>query len=201
MEPGKKIVLYPHPALRHPAKPLAAIDAEVRRYAGRMLDLMYEQKGLGLAAPQVALPVQLLVMNFEGDPAKKEMEYVAVNPVVVDRKGTQEGDEGCLSFPDLYQKVRRSKTVTVRYYDLDGRLCEMVCHDLPARLWQHEIDHLHGVLFIDKMTALGKLSSRSALKEFEAEYQRLRKKGEIESDEEIKRQLKEWNPPEPPPVL
>ena len=114
MEPGKKIVLYPHPALRHPAKPLSAIDAEVRRYAGRMLELMYKHKGLGLAAPQVALPVQLLVMNFEGDAEKKELECVAVNPVIMDRKGTQEGDEGCLSFPDLYQKVRRAKTVTVQ---------------------------------------------------------------------------------------
>ena len=144
MEPGKKIVLYPHPALRHPAKPLSAIDAEVRRYAGRMLELMYENKGLGLAGPQIALPVQLLVMNFEGEAEKKDMEVVAINPVIMDRKGTQEGDEGCLSFPDLYQKVRRAKTVVVQYYDLSGNLREMTAHELPARLWQHEIDHLHG---------------------------------------------------------
>src|SRR5262245_49102812 len=85
VEPGKKIVLYPHPAPRHPAKPLSAIDAEVRRYAGRMLELMYEHKGLGLAAPQIALPVQLLVMNFDGDPERKDLECVAVNPVIMDR--------------------------------------------------------------------------------------------------------------------
>src|SRR5438045_64534 len=89
VEPGKKIVLYPHPALRHPAQPLAAIDAEVRRYAGRMLELMYENKGLGLSGPQVALPVQLLVMNFEGEPEKKDLEVVAVNPVIRVRKGSQ----------------------------------------------------------------------------------------------------------------
>src|SRR5262249_44097310 len=152
---------------RHPAQPVQAIDAELRRYAGRMLELMYEHQGLGLAGPQVALPVQILVMNFEGDPEKKEMEHVAINPVILDRKGSQEGNEGCLSFPDRHQKVRRAKTVTVQAYTLDGQLYEMTCSDLPARLWQHEIDHLHGRLFIDVMGPLGKLASRTALKEFE----------------------------------
>jgi peptide deformylase len=201
VEPGKKIVQYPHPALRFPARPVLAIDAELRRYAGRMLELMYQHEGLGLAAPQVALPLQLLVMNFSGDANQKDQEHVAVNPVIIDKKGSDEGTEGCLSFPGLYQKVRRAKTVTVRAYDLDGHLYEMTCHELPARLWQHEIDHLHGILFIDKMTTLGKLASRTSLKEYEAEYRQLQKKGEIESDKEIQRQLKEWKPPEPPPLL
>jgi peptide deformylase len=203
VEPGKTIVKYPHPALRHPAKPVTAIDAELRRYAGRMLELMYENEGLGLAAPQVALPVQLLVMNFEGDPEKKDMEHVAINPVILDRKGSQEGSEGCLSFPGLYQKVRRAKTVTVQAYNLDGQLYEMTCQELPARLWQHEIDHLHGRLFIDVMGALGKLASRQALKDFEREYRQAQKRGEIESDEEIRRQLKELgeNFKQPAPVL
>src|SRR5207244_1298734 len=119
---------------------------------------------------------QMLVMNFEGDPEKKELEYVAINPVILDRKGTQEGNEGCLSFPELYQKVRRAKTVTVRAYNLDGQLYEMTCSELPSRLWQHEIDHLSGKLFIDVMSTLGKMSSRSYLKTFEAEYRSAQKK-------------------------
>jgi peptide deformylase len=203
VQPGKKIVLYPHPALRHPAQPLAAIDAEVRRYAGRMLDLMYQNKGLGLAGPQVALPFQLLVMNFEGEPDKKELEIVAINPVIMDRKGTQEGDEGCLSFPDLYQKVRRAKTVTVQFYDLGGTLKEMTAHDLPARLWQHEIDHLHGRLFIDMMGPIGRMSSKGTLRDFEADYRAAQKKGDIESDDEIRKQLKEWTKDgsQPPPLM
>ena len=208
MEPGKKIVQYPHPALRHPAKPVTSIDGELRRYAERMLELMYEHEGLGLAAPQVALPVQLLVMNFEGDPQKKSLEYVAINPVILERKGSQEGSEGCLSFPDLYQKVRRAKTVTVQAYNLDGQLYEMTCSDLPARLWQHEIDHLHGRLYIDVMGPLGRMASRSALKEFERQYRDAQKRGEIESDDEIRRRLKELEknfdrpaPVEPAPVL
>lgn len=201
VEPGKKIVRYPHPALRHPAKPVAAIDAEVRRYAERMLELMYTNEGLGLAAPQVALPIQLLVMNFEGDSTKKEFEYVAINPAIIERKGTQEGTEGCLSFPDLYQKVRRAKTVTVQYFDLDGKLCEMTCSDLPARLWQHEVDHLHGKLFIDLMGPIGRMSSKTYLRKFEADYKSSQKKGEIESDSEIKRQLLELDKGLPAPVL
>lgn len=201
MEPGKKIVRYPHPALRHPAKPVAAIDAEIRRYAERMLELMYTNEGLGLAAPQVALPIQLLVMNFEGDSTKKEFEYVAINPAIIERKGTQEGTEGCLSFPDLYQKVRRAKTVTVQYFDLDGKLCEMTCSDLPARLWQHEVDHLHGKLFIDLMGPIGRMSSKTYLRKFEADYKSSQKKGEIESDSEIKRQLLELDKGLPAPVL
>jgi peptide deformylase len=168
-----------------------------------MLELMYLNKGLGLAGPQVALPVQLLVMNFEGEADKKDMEYVAVNPVILSRKGTQEGDEGCLSFPDLYQKVRRAKTVTVQYYDLSGNLCEMTAHDLPARLWQHEIDHLHGRLFIDMMGPIGRMSSKSVLKGFEADHRVGQKKGEIESDDELRRQLKELekNFNQPAPVM
>jgi peptide deformylase len=163
---------------------------------------MYEHKGLGLAAPQVALPVQLLVMNFEGEPEKKDLEVVAINPVVLDRKGTQEGSEGCLSFPDLYQKVRRAKTVTVQFYDLSGNLCQMTCSELPARLWQHEIDHLHGRLFIDVMGPMGRLASKSMLKEFERDYRAAQKKGEIESDEKIREQLKDWTSNgHPPPVL
>ncbi len=203
VEPGKKIVQYPHPALRHPAKAITSIDAELRRYAGRMLELMYENEGLGLAAPQVALPVQLLVMNFAGDPEQKGQECVAINPVIMDKKGSQEGSEGCLSFPGLYQKVRRAKTVTVRAYDLDGKLYEMTCSELPARLWQHEIDHLHGRLFIDVMGPLGKLASKTALKEFEKEYRDLQKRGEIESDDELRRQLRELEKDfdQPAPVL
>src|SRR5260370_25323219 len=160
-----KIVEFPHPSLRHPAKPLTGLDNVIRKVAAEMLALMYEAKGLGLAAPQVALPYQLLVMNFAGDPEQKEQECVAINPVLVDKLGGMiEGEEGCLSFPGLYQKVRRAKTAVVRAYNLEGQLYEMTTHELPARLWQHEIDHLQGILYIDKMGPLGKLAARGTLK-------------------------------------
>ena len=120
-----KIVHYPHPALRHPAKPLSCIDKDLHLTIGRMKELMYEAKGLGLAAPQVALPYQLLVQNVTGDPTKPEQEEVFLNPVIVERRGIIEDEEGCLSFPGLFQNVRRAKTVRVKAYNLMGQLSTM----------------------------------------------------------------------------
>jgi peptide deformylase len=178
-----KIVKYPHPALREKAAPITAIDKTVQMAAAQMLDLMYQSEGLGLAAPQVALPIQLLVMNFEGDPDRKDLEYVAINPVIVETKGGTISDrEGCLSFPGLYQNVRRHKTVRVQFYNLQGVLQEMVAHDLPARVWQHEIDHLQGVLFIDKMGSLGLARSQKDLEKFIADFEKEKKKGELPAD-------------------
>jgi peptide deformylase len=185
-----KIVLYPHPALRHVAKPLTAIDNEVRRVAGEMLELMYAAKGLGLAAPQVALPYQLLVMNFAGDPDQKDQQFIAINPVIVEKKGgMEEASEGCLSFPELFQKVRRARTAVVRAYNLEGQQYEMTAHDLAARVWQHEVDHLLGALYIDKMGPLGKLAARGALHDFEAKFRRAQSRGEIAADAELEKML------------
>src|SRR6516162_9361231 len=125
-----KIVHYPHPALRHPGKSVMTIDKDLRLQIGQMMDCMYEAKGLGLAAPQVALPFQLLVMNVTGDPNQKDREEVYINPVIADRKGIMDGEEGCLSFPGLFQKVRRAKTVTIHAYDLKGKLVKIEASDL-----------------------------------------------------------------------
>lgn len=178
-----KIVKYPHPALREKATPITAIDKQVQSAAAQMLELMYDSEGLGLAAPQVALPIQLLVMNFEGDPDRKDMEFVAINPVIVESKGGTISDrEGCLSFPGLYQNVRRFKTVKVQFYDLQGVLKEMTAHDLAARVWQHEIDHLQGILFIDKMGSLGLSRSQKDLEKFIADFEKDKKKGDLPAD-------------------
>jgi peptide deformylase len=184
-----KIVHYPHPALRHPAKPVAAIDKQLHLSIGQMMELMYEAKGLGLAAPQVALPYQLLVMNVTGDPNKPEAEEVYLNPRIVERKGTIEDEEGCLSFPGLYQKIRRSKSIKIQAYDLKGQLVEKVVTDLEARAWQHEIDHLNGVLFIDMMGPIAKLTSRTAIKNFERDFKKAQEKGEIPAEVEIEKLL------------
>ena len=177
-----KIVYYPHPALRTQTAPITTLSKDLRLQAGEMLELMYASEGLGLAAPQVALPVRMIVMNFAGDPNQKESECVAVNPVILESKGMEDGREGCLSFPDLFQKVRRAKTVKAQAYDLDGKLFEMTCSGLAARLWQHEIDHLDGVLYIDKMGMLGRMNSRKYLDDFIAEYAEAQKRGEIPPD-------------------
>jgi peptide deformylase len=184
-----KIVHYPHPALRHAAKPLTCIDKKLHVHIGEMKELMYEARGLGLAAPQVALPYQLLVMNVTGDPKQPEREEVYLNPTIVERKGFVEDEEGCLSFPGLYQKIRRSKSVKIQAYDLKGNLVEKVVSDLEARAWQHEIDHLNGVLFIDMMGPIAKLSSRSSVKNFERVFRRAQEKGEIPPELEIEKLL------------
>lgn len=186
-----KIVHYPHPALRHPGKPVLNVDKDLKLRIGEMIDCMYEANGLGLAAPQVALPYQLLVMNVTGDPEQKEREEVYLNPVITDKKGVVEDEEGCLSFPGLFQKVRRAKTVTIQAYDLKGKLVEKVASDLEARAWQHEIDHLNGVLFIDKMGLLAKLSSRSSIRQFEYEFKKAQERGEIPPETDIEKLLAE----------
>ncbi len=184
-----KIVRYPHPSLRHVAQPLTAIDDKVRKQAEEMLALMLENKGLALAGPQVELPFRMIVMNVQAEGIKREEEGVYFNPVILERKGTQEGDEGCLSFPELFQKVRRAKTVRVQAYNLKGEMIDRVVHDLEARVWQHEIDHLDGILFIDKMGPIAKLSSRSTLKTFEREYKKAQERGEIPPEADIKKTL------------
>lgn len=186
-----KIVAYPHPALRRVAKPLPAIDKEVHVVAGRMLELMYEARGLGLAGNQVAWPFQMIVLNLTGDPQQKDQEGVFINPVILERKGAIEEEEGCLSLPGLYQKVRRAKQVKVTAYNLKGEAVEVSATDLASRAWQHEIDHLQGILFIDKIGTIAKLSSRGQLREFESQFARAQERGEYPPTAEIERQLDE----------
>jgi peptide deformylase len=184
-----KIVHYPHPSLRYPAKPLDAIDKQVRLAAGRMLELMYEHQGLGLAAPQVALPFQMIVVNYAGDPEQLDQQGVFLNPVILEKKGTMEGDEGCLSFPGLFQKVRRARTVRVQAYTLEGKLYEATLSDMPSRLWQHEVDHLHAVLFIDKFGPIAELAARGQLRAFEADHRKAQERGELPPDAQLKQAL------------
>ena len=117
-------------------------------------------------------------MNVESDPERKDQEIVALNPVIVETKGGTISDrEGCLSFPGLYQNVRRHKTVVVEYYNLQGEKMQATATDLAARVWQHEIDHLQGTLFIDKMGSLGLSRSQKDLEKFIADFEKDKKKG------------------------
>ncbi|MGL4419120.1 MAG: peptide deformylase [Gemmataceae bacterium] len=174
-----KILHYPHPALRAKCRPLTGLNAEVADMAARMLDLMHQSEGLGLAAPQVGLDFQMIVMTFGRTDEDKGTEVVAINPVIVESKGAFKDREGCLSFPGLYQDIRRAKTVKVQFYNLKGELQEMTASDLGARLWQHEIDHLNGTLFIDKMGPIAKLGSRKDLETLIYEFEKDVKKGNI----------------------
>jgi peptide deformylase len=186
-----RIIKYPHPTLRHKSRPLRLVDGELKRTVGRMLDLMYQQKGIGLAANQVDLPYRLFVMNPQGDPAVKELEYVFINPVIVKRSGTAEGEEGCLSFPELFAPVRRSAKIVISAYNLAGKEVSCELSDLPARVAQHEADHLDGVLFVDRLSPAARLSVKQALTDLEQEFQGDRRRGVIPDDQRIADRLAE----------
>jgi peptide deformylase len=185
-----EIVQYPHPTLRHRSKPLKRVDAEVRAMVKKMFELMYEARGVGLAANQVDLPIRLFVVNTKGDPEEGE-EMVFINPVVSLPKGLEEAEEGCLSLPKLYGDVKRPKQVKVQAYGLDGREYTAVVDGLLARVIQHELDHLDGVLFVDRLSETGKMAVQDELQEFKERFEVQRKSGMIPQDEEIARRLVE----------
>jgi len=186
-----RIVLYPHPALRFESSPVRQIDDTLRSQVREMFELMYEHRGIGLAANQVAIPYQFFVLNPTGDPEKKEEERVFINPEIVKRHSSIEEEEGCLSFPDLYSKVQRAKRVRVRAFDLDGREMELDAEDLMSRAIQHETDHLHGRLFIDYLAPQARAALDPKIRELEQRFRREQAEGATPSDEDITRRLRE----------
>ena len=184
-----KIVQYPHPSLKHPGKPLSHIDKKLRLEVGEMFELMYDAKGLGLAATQVALPYQLVVMNLEGNPEKMELEEVYINPTIISRKGLVDDQEGCLSFPGLYAKVKRAKQVTVEAYNLKGEKVTIQAEGMASRAWQHEIDHLNGVVFIERFSPIGRIAHLRDIRSFESKFRRAQESGQIPQDAEIEKVL------------
>ncbi len=186
-----RIIHFPHPTLRRTSKALRRVDDDLRKIVREMFDLMYQAKGIGLAANQVDLPYRLFVLNLTGDPAEAEEEQVFINPVLSDPKGSAEAEEGCLSLPGLYAQVRRPETITVNAYDLSGQEIEETIDGLFARAVQHETDHLNGVLFIDRLSPTTRLSLKDTLEEFEIEFADRRQRGEIPDDEKISARLSE----------
>ncbi len=186
-----QIVKYPHPTLRYKSKPLRRIDAELRTMVAQMFDLMYEHKGIGLAANQVDLPYRLIVVNVTGDPAAKEEERVFINPVLVRQKGSAEDREGCLSLPDIYAPVVRPEKIVLSAYNLQGQEQTWELDGLPARVVQHECDHLDGILFIDRLSVANLLAIKKDLEALESDFSGSRKRGLIPDDLRITARLRE----------
>src|SRR5260370_11005807 len=123
------------------------------------------------------------------EPEQPEQAKAYINPVIMERKGSVEGEEGCLSFPGLFAKVRRARTIRFQAYDIKGQLQEGTASDLEARVWQHEVDHLHGELFIDKMGPIAKMAKSGDVKKFEREFRRAQERGEIPPDADLNKVL------------
>ena len=148
-----KIVKYPEKVLEQPGEPVTEFDAELRKLAADMFETMYASQGVGLAAPQVGVSKRVAVIDLSmGKDAAEKL--VLVNPEITFSQGRLYEEEGCLSFPEIREKVVRAATVRVRAQDENGKWFEMDGDDLLSRAFQHEIDHLDGVLFIFRMSAL-----------------------------------------------
>ena len=148
-----KVVKYPEPVLSQPGEPVTEFDAELQKLIDDMFETMYSSQGIGLAAPQVDVSKRVTVIDLSQgkDPAQK---VVLVNPEVIFREGKQYEEEGCLSFPEIREKVQRAAKVKVRAQDAKGKWFEMDGEELLSRAFQHEIDHLDGMLFIFRMSSL-----------------------------------------------
>jgi peptide deformylase len=179
-----RVIQYPHPTLRRVSKPLKRVDAELREMVQRMFELMYEHRGVGLAANQVDLPYRLFITNPSGDP-KSGDERVFINPVLRHPRGLVEAEEGCLSIPEVYAPVKRAETIDIDAYDINGQPVRLELDGLLARVVQHETDHIDGKLFIDRVSTTAALDIRESLREFEDEFLAGRERGHIPSDAEI----------------
>ncbi len=159
------IVHYPEPVLREKARPIERVDDEVRAVARRMIELMHLAPGVGLAAPQVGLPWRMFVANPTGEEGD---DRVYINPELTALAGGNAArEEGCLSLPGVTVEVTRPAEATIRALNIEGNALEESADDLLARIWQHEYDHLEGVLIIDNMSAMDRMANRRAIKELE----------------------------------
>lgn len=147
------IVKFPDPILQRQASLFTEFDDDLRRLVDDMFESMYVAHGIGLAAPQIGIPKRLTVidLSFQKSPEEK---IALINPEVVTKEGKIFEEEGCLSLPDIREKVSRAAKVKIRAQDLEGNWFEREADELLARAFQHEIDHLDGILFIFRISAL-----------------------------------------------
>ncbi len=149
----RKIYTYPDPILRKKAGKIDFFDERLETLITDMAETMYDAPGIGLAAPQIGESLQLVVVDISKESDKRDY-MVLVNPEITEKEGSQLDEEGCLSVPDLFSKVKRFKKIKVVYQDSKGNDQELITEDRFAVVLQHEIDHLHGHLFIDHLSPI-----------------------------------------------
>ncbi len=148
-----KLRYYGDPILRRKAESVESVTPEVRELVRGLFDCMYRERGIGLAAPQVGIAQRVFVVDVETD-AGERAKFAFVNPTIVETKGTVTGEEGCLSIPGIHADVKRSAEVVFEALDENGSRFRLPAGGLLSRALQHELDHLDGVLFIDRLSAI-----------------------------------------------
>ncbi len=174
----RDIVLFPDDVLTQKCDPVDEVDDSIRQLVDDMVETMYDAPGVGLAAPQIGVPLRITVI----DPTAGEEEdnlYVLINPEIVEVDGRITWEEGCLSIPGVYEKINRAAQVKVRALDRDGNPYELEAEELLSVCIQHEIDHLDGVLFLDRMS---RLKRRIAVKKYKKHLAKLKKAQEKEEE-------------------
>ncbi len=186
-----QLITYPHPTLRHCSKPIVRVDARLKELVDEMFEIMYEFRGVGLAANQVNLPIRLFIANPSGD-KEEGPELVFINPVINRAKGSTEAEEGCLSLPGINAHVKRNKSLFVNAYDLNGNEINAEVDGFMGRIVQHEIDHLDGVLFIDRLTDEIRRPISEQIQAFEKMFESNQQSGSIAPNDALHSQLQEW---------
>ena len=166
-----KILKYPNPKLRSENAQVTVFDDSLRQKASEMLLVMYAADGIGLAAPQVGINERLMVFNEVGDRNKPDKEMILVNPTILSKSDEKDlREEGCLSFPLINGKVERHTAIEVEYQSLAGETVRKRFEGMPARIFQHEYDHLDKVLFIDRLVPEDKAVNQKRLDKYVKKY-------------------------------
>jgi peptide deformylase len=162
------IVKYPDPILSQPGEPVTEFNAELRKLVADMFETTYANQGVGLAAPQVGVSKRITVIDVSMGKVPKD-KLVLINPEIIFREGRAYEDEGCLSFPEIREKVVRAAKVGVRAQDEHGKWFELDGEELLSRCMQHEIDHLDGILFLFRMSALKRSLNLRKIRKMQAD--------------------------------
>ena len=150
----RPVRIYGDPVLRQKAEAVEAFDESLAVLVADMFETMRAYRGVGLAANQVGVPQRVLVVEVPGDEGEEPLRLALVNPALSEASGSEVDEEGCLSIPGIYEDVKRATRVRVRAQDPSGEPLEFVAEDYLARVLQHEVDHLEGVLFLDRLSGL-----------------------------------------------
>jgi peptide deformylase len=166
----KEILTYPNSFLRQKTERVTNFDDSLKELATDLAETMYAAPGSGLAANQIGACISVVVIDISADEEEKK-HLVLVNPEIIDKEGTQIDDEGCLSVIDLSAKVKRYQKLQVRAQDIEGETWEFAADDFMARVIQHEVDHINGILFIDHLSSLKRALYKKKLKKILQEQQ------------------------------